>query len=128
MATRPSVPTTLFEKIWTAHKVLQRPDGQSLLYVDRHLIHDGYQPAFEFLAARNLRTRRPDLTFGTPDHYIPTSSGRSLVTITDPERRGMVDSLTDNARASGITVFDLNDRRQGIVHIIGPEQGISQPG
>jgi 3-isopropylmalate/(R)-2-methylmalate dehydratase large subunit len=98
-----------------------------LLYVDRHLIHDGYTPAFEFLAARGLRPRAPQQTFGTPDHYVPTDI-RQVDRIESEERRGMVRSLMEASRDFGITLFDLADRRQGIVHVIGPEQGISQPG
>jgi 3-isopropylmalate/(R)-2-methylmalate dehydratase large subunit len=118
---------TLFEKIWSKHRILERADGQTLLYIDRHLIHDGYAPAFEFLAERGLRPRRPERIFGAPDHYVPTDT-REVSAIPDPERRAMVNALLDNARATGLTVFDLNDPRQGIVHVIGPEQGISQPG
>ena len=120
-------PLTLFEKVWRRHSILERPDGQTLLYVDRHLIHDGYQPAFEFLHDRGLRPRAPQRIFGTPDHYVPTSH-RELTQIADPERRHMVQDLADNASAEGITMFGLDDRRQGIVHVIGPEQGITQPG
>ena len=117
----------MFEKIWRAHSILERPDGQTLLYIDRHLIHDGYQPAFEFLHDRGLRPRAPHRIFGTPDHYVPTSH-RDLTQIADPERRHMVEDLAENAAAEGITLFGLNDQRQGIVHVIGPEQGITQPG
>jgi 3-isopropylmalate/(R)-2-methylmalate dehydratase large subunit len=118
---------TMFEKIWSRHQILERADGQTLLYVDRHLIHDGYAPAFEFLRERGLKPRVPERIFGTPDHYVPTDS-RDVTQIGDAERRHMVDTLTVNAEAAGITLFGLNDRRQGIVHVIGPEQGISQPG
>src|ERR1700688_564171 len=121
------VPRTMFEKIWSQHRILERADGQTLLYVDRHLIHDGYAPAFEVLRERGLRPRVPARVFGTPDHYVPTNS-RSVTQIGDVERRRMVDTLTEYAEAAGITLFGLNDRRQGIVHVIGPEQGISQPG
>jgi 3-isopropylmalate/(R)-2-methylmalate dehydratase large subunit len=117
----------MFEKIWSRHQILERADGQTLLYVDRHLIHDGYAPAFEFLRERGLKPRVPERIFGTPDHYVPTNS-RDVTQIVDAERRHMVDTLTVNAEAAGITLFGLNDRRQGIVHVIGPEQGISQPG
>jgi 3-isopropylmalate/(R)-2-methylmalate dehydratase large subunit len=122
-----SSPQTLFEKVWRSHSILERPDGQTLLYIDRHLIHDGYQPAFEFLHDRGLRPRAPHRIFGTPDHYVPTSH-RNVVQIADPERRHMVQDLADNSAAEGITMFGLDDRRQGIVHVIGPEQGITQPG
>jgi 3-isopropylmalate/(R)-2-methylmalate dehydratase large subunit len=120
-------PLTLFEKVWRRHSILERPDGQTLLYIDRHLIHDGYQPAFEFLHDRGLRPRAPHRIFGTPDHYVPTNH-RDIVQIADPERRHMVQDLADNTAAEGITMFGLDDRRQGIVHVIGPEQGITQPG
>ncbi|GAC1342016.1 MAG: 3-isopropylmalate dehydratase large subunit [Acetobacteraceae bacterium] len=118
---------TLFEKIWARHVVVARPDGHCLLYVDRHLVHDGSRPAFEMLAARGLPLRRPDRTTATPDHYVTTTGG-GLADIVDPERRRMVETLTENARASGVTLFGLDDPRQGIVHVIGPEQGLSQPG
>jgi 3-isopropylmalate/(R)-2-methylmalate dehydratase large subunit len=120
-------PKTMLDKIWSQHSILERSDGETLLYVDRHLIHDGYAPAFEFLQARGLRPRSPQQTFGTPDHYVPTNE-RQVERISSIERRDMVTSLLTNARDYGITLFDLTDRRQGIVHVIGPEQGISQPG
>ena len=113
--------------IAAAYVAAAPPDGQTLLYVDRHLIHDGYAPAFEFMRQRGLRPRTPARIFGTPDHYVPTDS-RELTQITDLERRHMVSSLVENAAADGITLFGLKDPRQGIVHVIGPEQGISQPG
>ncbi|HEY1946563.1 MAG TPA: 3-isopropylmalate dehydratase large subunit [Bryobacteraceae bacterium] len=118
---------TMFEKIWSHHQIFERADGQTLVYVDRHLIHDGYAPAFEFLRERGLKPRVPERIFGTPDHYVPTDS-RDVTQIGDAERRHMVDTLTVNAEVAGIMLFGLNDRRQGIVHVIGPEQGISQPG
>jgi 3-isopropylmalate/(R)-2-methylmalate dehydratase large subunit len=121
-----AAPRTLFEKIWSRHAIRSREDGATLLSIDRHLIHDGSRAAFQFLAERGLKVRRPDRTFGTPDHYVPTSS-RDMATA-EPHRRAMVEDLQTNARAAGITLFDLGDPRQGIVHVIGPEQGISQPG
>lgn len=117
-------PRTLFEKIWTAHQVVARPDGHCLLYVDRHLIHDGSRPAFELLRRRGLHVRRPDRTTGTADHYLPTGDGP----IADPEKRAMVESLAANAAEAGIDAFGPGDPRQGIVHVIGPEQGLSLPG
>jgi 3-isopropylmalate/(R)-2-methylmalate dehydratase large subunit len=117
----------MLEKIWARHRILERADGQDLLYIDRHLIHDGYAPAFEFLRERGLSPRAPSRIFGTPDHYVPTNT-RDVVQIADAEKRHMVDDLTENAAAMGITLFGLTDQRQGIVHVIGPEQGISQPG
>ncbi|MGD1037909.1 MAG: 3-isopropylmalate dehydratase large subunit [Roseiarcus sp.] len=122
-----TVAQTMFEKVWARHRIVERPDGQTLLYVDRHLIHDGYAPAFEFLNARGLTPRAPARVFATPDHYVPTDS-RKIDSIADPERRNMVESLRRETRRAGIAMFDLDDRRQGIVHVVGPEQGISQPG
>ncbi len=124
---RRRVSKTMLDKIWSKHSVLERADGETLVYIDRHLIHDGYAPAFELLQARGLKPRSPKQSFGTPDHYVPTD-GRRVDRIASLERRDMVRSLVENARESGITVFELDDRRQGIVHVIGPEQGISQPG
>ncbi|MDE2515534.1 MAG: 3-isopropylmalate dehydratase large subunit [Rhodospirillales bacterium] len=121
------VPRTLFEKIWDRHRVLEREDGQTLLYVDRHLIHDGSEPAFTRLAKRGVGVRAPGRTFATPDHYVLTDA-RSVPDIPDPERRSMVEKLIANTQAAGITMFGLDDPRQGIVHVVGPEQGLSLPG
>ncbi len=127
MAAERTQPRTLFEKIWDAHKVVERDDGQTLLYVDRHYIHDGSRRAFEVLAEKGLKLRRPDRTFGTPDHYVSTSS-RDIAAIAEPEARGMVETIERNAVHHGVTVFGLRDPRQGIVHVVGPEQGLTQPG
>jgi 3-isopropylmalate/(R)-2-methylmalate dehydratase large subunit len=120
-------PRTLFEKIWSTHRVLERPDGQTLLYVDCHLVHDGSAPAFQTLRRRGVGVRAPGRTFATPDHYVLTST-RALAEIPDPELRGMVEQLVENAAKAGITLFGLDDPRQGIVHVMGPEEGLSQPG
>ena len=120
-------PRTLFEKIWERHQVVVRNDGQTLIYIDRHFIHDGSQRAFETLARRGLKVRRPDRTFGTPDHYVPTAS-RDVASIADAEMRAMVVAIERNAAANDITLFGIKDRRQGILHVIGPEQGLTQPG
>jgi 3-isopropylmalate/(R)-2-methylmalate dehydratase large subunit len=120
-------PRTLFEKIWSRHRVLERPDGMTLLYVDTHLVHDGSQPAFQRLGQRGLPVRAPQRTFATPDHYVLTST-RRIDEIPDAERRGMVEQLVVNTRNAGVQMFGLDDPRQGIVHIVGPEEGISQPG
>jgi 3-isopropylmalate/(R)-2-methylmalate dehydratase large subunit len=120
-------PQTLFDKIWASHVVTQRDDGQSLLYVDRHLVQDGSAPAFEMLRQRGLSVRRPDRAFATPDHYVPTSS-RSLSDIGDPEKRAMAEALERDSASAGIRFFGLDDLRQGIVHVVGPEQGLSLPG
>lgn len=118
---------TLFDKIWSRHRVLEREDGQTLLYVDRHLVHDGSAPAFDDLHRRKLKVRAPGRTFATPDHYVVTNS-REVGAISDPEKRGMVEQLTANTAEMGIPMFGLKDPRQGIVHVIGPETGLSQPG
>jgi 3-isopropylmalate/(R)-2-methylmalate dehydratase large subunit len=120
-------PRTLFEKIWARHTVLERPDGQTLLYVDCHLLHDGSAPAFQRLHQRGLSVRAPSRTYATPDHYVLTST-REVSEIPDTERRGMVEQLLANTAASGVTMFKLDDPRQGIVHIVGPEEGLTQPG
>jgi 3-isopropylmalate/(R)-2-methylmalate dehydratase large subunit len=122
-----SEPQTLFEKIWSRHRIMERPDGQVLLYIDRHLIHDGTAPSFEMLRRRGLATRAPDRTFGTPDHYVPTNS-RDLSAMPDAEKRSMAQALQQDAARAGISIFDIDDPRQGIVHVVGPEQGLSLPG
>ena len=118
---------TLFEKIWAPHVVMEREDGASLLYVDRHLVQDGSAPAFEMLHQRQLKARVPSRAFGTPDHDIPTL-GRDLNSIQDPEKRVMARALEDDCEKHKIPYFGLSDARQGIVHVIAPEQGLSQPG
>ena len=120
-------PTTLFDKIWRSHVVLEREDGQSLLYVDSHFLQDGSAPAFEMLRQRGLTPRVPERAFATPDHYVPTL-GRDLTTIADPEKRAMADALRTDAAAAGIAFFGLDDPRQGIIHVVAPEQGMSRPG
>ncbi len=121
-----SAARSLFEKIWDRHVVLRRA-GQCLLYVDRHLVHDGSFHAFANLSRRGLRVRRPERTFGTPDHYVPTVS-RSAADAPTPQIRRMVETFSHNVRAFGIPSVQLNDERQGIVHIVGPEQGLTLPG
>ncbi len=118
---------TLFEKIWQRHTILEREDGATLLHVARHLVHDGSVAGFRTLRERGLKLRRPDRTFGTPDHYVPTTT-RDMATIAEPGRRAVVAALAENAAEHGMTVFGLEDPRQGIIHVIGPEQGITQPG
>jgi 3-isopropylmalate/(R)-2-methylmalate dehydratase large subunit len=120
-------PSTLFDKIWREHVVLEREDGQALLYVDSHFLQDGSAPAFEMLRQRGLKPRVPARAFATPDHYVPTS-GRDLSLIADPEKRAMAEALEADAAAAGIAVFGLHDPRQGIVHVVAPEQGMSRPG
>jgi 3-isopropylmalate/(R)-2-methylmalate dehydratase large subunit len=120
-------PRSLFEKIWSHHEILRREDGQSLLYVDRHLVQDGSAPAFEMLRRQGLPLRAPQRAFATPDHYVPTGS-RKLADIADPEKRAMVNALRNDSAEAGIEYFGLDDPRQGIVHVVGPEQGLSLPG
>ena len=122
-----NAPVTLFDKIWSAHVVHERDDGQTLLYVDRHLLHDGSAPAFEMLRQRGLVPRAPGRCFATPDHYVPTDT-RDLASMRDDEKRAMSDALARSAGAAGILFFGLDDPRQGIAHVVAPEQGISQPG
>jgi 3-isopropylmalate/(R)-2-methylmalate dehydratase large subunit len=116
---------TLFEKLWTAHEIVRREDGASLLWVDRHLIHEGSHHAFAKLAARGKPVAHPELTFAVVDHYAPTR-GRDHIENADIAR--MIETLETNAAAHGIACFGLHDPRQGIVHVIGPEQGLTLPG
>jgi 3-isopropylmalate/(R)-2-methylmalate dehydratase large subunit len=118
---------TLFEKIWSRHEVLRDDTGQSLLYIDLNLIHEGSRAPFQQLAARKIPVRRPDRTFATPDHYAPTK-GRAMADVEGPERLDMVESLMRNTAEAGITVFGMDDGRHGISHVVGPEQGLSLPG
>ena len=125
-APRNPAPRTLFDKVWDAHVVLSRGE-QCLLYIDRHMVHDGSFHAFNMLHSRGLKVRRPSQTFGVPDHYVPTH-GRSAADAATPEIRRMIETLESNLEANGITRYALDDERQGIVHVVGPEQGITLPG
>ncbi|RDJ19902.1 3-isopropylmalate dehydratase large subunit [Bosea caraganae] len=118
---------TMHDKIWNSHRIVSRDDGQDLLFIDRHFIHDITAPAFEILRERGLKPRAPHRIFGTADHYVPTHS-RDMAAVNHPERRTMIEALTRDAAESGIQIFGLGDPRQGIVHVIGPEQGLSLPG
>jgi 3-isopropylmalate/(R)-2-methylmalate dehydratase large subunit len=120
-------PQTLFEKIWGRHRIMEREDGQSLLYIDRHLIQDGSAPAFEMLRQRRLTPRAPHRAVATPDHYVPTDS-RDLSTIQNPEKRAMTEALLQDTARAGIPCFGLEDPRQGVLHVVGPEQGLILPG
>jgi len=120
------MPRTLFAKVWDAHAIVTREDGQTLLWIDRHFVHEGSHHAFAKLRDRGAAVARPDLTFGVADHYVPTH-GRGAA-IADPAIRTMVERLEGNAADAGITLFGLADPRQGIVHVAGPEQGLSLPG
>ena len=121
------MPKTLYDKIWEDHMVHQQSDGTELLYVDRHLIHEVTSPqAFEGLRINKRKVRRPDLTLAVADHNVPTTD-RSKG-IADEESRIQVETLRNNCKEFSVELFDMNDKRQGIVHIIGPEQGFTQPG
>jgi len=116
----------MFEKIWSRHVVAEGPGGHTLLYVDRHLLHDGSPEAFRRLRAAGRTVRRPGELVATADHYVPTGAGSEASA--NEEIRGMVEALARNSRELGITHFGPGDVRQGIVHVIGPEQGLTQPG
>ena len=117
----------MFEKIWDSHVVHAEPGKQTLLYIDLHLVHEVTSPqAFEGLRLAGRKVRRPELTVATPDHNVPTTD-RGLP-IADEISRKQVDTLRANCREFGVKIYDLNDPRQGIVHVIGPEQGLTQPG
>jgi 3-isopropylmalate/(R)-2-methylmalate dehydratase large subunit len=121
-------PKTLYDKIWDAHVVHEAPDGTCLLYIDRHLVHEVTSPqAFEGLRAAGRTVRRPELTIAVPDHNVPTTRDRDRG-IANEESRLQVETLDRNARDFGIHYFPMDDIRQGIVHIIGPEQGWTLPG
>ncbi len=121
-------PKTLYDKIWDAHLVHEEADGTSLLYIDRHLVHEVTSPqAFEGLRLAGRQVRCPEKTVAVPDHNVPTSLDRAS-RIEDEMSRIQVEALRQNARDFGIEIYDVDDVRQGIVHIIGPEQGWTQPG
>ncbi len=120
-----TAPATLIDKLWDAHEILRREDGASLLWIDRHLVHEGSHHAFARLAARQLPVAEPALTFAVVDHYAPT---RDRDRIADPDVARMIATLGANARAHGLREFDLGDPWQGIVHVIGPELGLTLPG
>jgi len=121
-------PRTLVDKIWESHAILEK-NGETLLYVDRHLLHDGSFQAFDALKMEGKGVRRPGQTLATPDHYVPTTGRtRGVAGIETEAARRIVEDLEANTAAHGIDHFGYSDRRQGIVHIIGPEQGFTQPG
>src|SRR3954447_13268605 len=121
------MPKTLFDKLWDSHVVERLEDGTCILYIDRHLVHEVTSPqAFEGLRLAGRAVRRPDATIAVVDHNIPTSD-RSQG-IAEQESRIQVETLERNVADFGVPYFPVQDARQGIVHIIGPEQGISLPG
>ena len=120
-------PKTLFDKIWSDHLVDRQNDGTCLIYIDRHLVHEVTSPqAFEGLRISKRKVRSPRSTFAVADHNVPTTNRK--YGIKNPESRLQVETLEKNCEDFGITIFPLLDKRQGIVHIVGPEQGITQPG
>ncbi|MCL7465465.1 3-isopropylmalate dehydratase large subunit [Phaeovulum sp. NW3] len=123
-----SAPKTLYDKIWDAHVVDTQPDGTCLLYIDRHLVHEVTSPqAFEGLRMSGRKVRAPEKTIAVPDHNVPTTAGRETH-IDNEESRIQVEALDKNAKDFGINYYPVTDIRQGIVHIVGPEQGWTLPG
>ena len=117
---------TLFEKIWDRHVVKELPGGEVLLYIDRHLVHEVTSPqAFEGLRLQGRKVRHPELTIATTDHNVPTDSRTDIL---DPVAKAQVEALRDNCAEHGITFYGMDSDLQGVVHIIGPEQGITLPG
>ncbi|GGD79466.1 3-isopropylmalate dehydratase large subunit [Croceicoccus mobilis] len=126
-------PRTMYEKIWDAHVVDRREDGTCLIYIDRHLVHEVTSPqAFEGLRAAGRRVRRPDLTLAVPDHNLPTTPRRDAagnrIPISDPQSAQQLELLESNAPSFGIRYIGDADAEQGIVHVVGPEQGFTLPG
>ena len=120
-------PRTLFDKVWDAHVVERLEDGTCVLYIDRHLVHEVTSPqAFEGLRLAGRQVRRPDATIAVVDHNVPTSDRREG--IKEADSRLQVETLERNVAEFGVPYFPVLSERQGIVHIIGPEQGISLPG
>ena len=122
-----SAPKTLYDKIWDNHIVSINDDGTTILYIDRHLVHEVTSPqAFEGLRMSGRKVRRPEFTLATADHNVPTMDRDKG--IADPDSKLQVETLERNARENNITYLPMSDKRQGIVHIVGPEQGFTQPG
>ncbi|KAI0053088.1 aconitase [Auriscalpium vulgare] len=126
-------PRTLYDKIWDDHVVDVKEDGLALLYIDRHLVHEVTSPqAFEGLRNAGRSVRRPDCTLATVDHNVPTVSRKNFASVStfidEPDSRAQCQALEENVKEFGVTYFGMKDRRQGIVHIIGPEQGFTLPG
>ncbi|NCA12544.1 MAG: 3-isopropylmalate dehydratase large subunit [Proteobacteria bacterium] len=120
-----SSPRTLFEKLWSSHVVRESPGEPALIYIDLHLVHEVTSPqAFDGLRMSGRKVRRPDLTLATMDHNVPTTDGP----VTDPVSKQQMDALAANCEEFGVPLYDLHSPRQGIVHVIGPELGLTQPG
>jgi len=125
-----SAPRTMFEKIWDRHVIVMRGENEALLHVDRNFVHEGSFHAFGALAAAGRKVRKPRQTFATADHYVPTRNReQGIDAVTDPEMRNMLELFAQNTRANGIAnYYGLDHPQQGIVHVVGPELGITQPG
>ena len=122
-------PKTMFEKIWEAHAVREVPGESTILYIDRHLVHEATSPqAFAGLRVAGRLVRRPDANIAVLDHNVPTVPGRRMLDVVDQDSLDCLTAMEGNAREFGLTLYDMADARQGIVHIIGPEQGITLPG
>ena len=119
-------PQTIIDKLWNVHEIVRRHDGESLLWVDRHYVHEGSFHAFAKLAERDAKVTEPGLTFGVADHYVPTRGSRR--DIANPDIARMVRQVEENTSRHGIRLFGLDDPGQGIVHVVGPEQGLTLPG
>ena len=120
-------PRTLFEKIWESHVIMEEPECPAVLYIDLHLVHEVTSPqAFQGLRERGMKVRRPEQTVATMDHSIPTTD-RTLP-IVDPIAAKQIAQLATNCREFGVPLYDMRSAHQGIVHVIGPELGLTQPG
>ncbi len=123
------MPKTMFEKIWDQHTVRDVPGESTVLYIDRHLVHEVTSPqAFAGLQAAGRKVRHPDATIAVIEHNVPTVPGRRMLDVVDQESALSIRTMVQNARDFGLTLFDMHDARQGIVHVMGPEQGLTLPG
>ena len=122
-------PRTLFDKIWDSHVIVEKPGGDALLHIDRNFVHEGSFHAFGALAKDGRKVRKPRQNFAVVDHYVPTvGRDRGLAAVEDDDARHMIGLLEENCRVNDIVHYGMADKRQGIVHVIGPELGITQPG
>ncbi len=120
---------TMFDKIWMSHLILERPGGDALLHIDRNFVHEGSFHAFGALAKDGRKVRKPRQTFAVADHYVPTvGRERGVEAAEDEDARNMIRLLEENCRVNDVAHFGIDDERQGIVHVIGPELGLTQPG
>src|SRR5215470_12414619 len=128
-ASKSPVAKTMFEKIWDGHTVREAPGESTILYIDRHLVHEMTSPqAFAGLRLAGREVHRPGATVAVLDHSVPTVQGRRMLDVVDSESLECLTTMEQNAREFGLMLYDMADARQGIVHIIGPEQGLTLPG